>query len=291
MNILNMIYFVMVIYNKQLKDVDSLSKIFPYKGRGKYKIITIDNSDWKSILEVNKMNSNNYLNITYIASGGNIGLSAAYNKALHIIKGNQDNFNSYVCWLDDDTQIDDEFLDNLFIEIRKGYDVIVPKVKARDGFIYSPNERGKLRNNFVLNKGKKIRKNKFNAINSCLTVKSKIYKSFKYDENLFLDQVDQLFFDSLNYENLKFKILDAVVFQNFSQMNNFTDNKYTKRFEIRTKDILEYGRISPKNNVFLGMIKVLLLGFLFSWKSSNNIYLKISFKALKNFFFSRKDRL
>jgi len=193
------------------------------------------------------------------------------------------NYN-YICWLDDDTEVNHDFLHELSKASLKEADLIVPRIYGQDGKIYSPNEDGLLKNKLVLNDGNIIRKDKFNAINSCLTVKLKIYENYRYNETLFLDQVDQLFFDCLEKSYLKICILDTVILQDFSQRNENIGTDYLQRFLIRTKDLIHYGKISPKNNVILTYLKNILLGLDFTLKTRCRTYFFIGASSIKYLF-------
>ncbi|EHN58195.1 glycosyltransferase [Oenococcus kitaharae] len=272
-----MIYFVIVIYNKYLNNSDSFQSVV--ENLGDNKIVVIDNSDKPFFLSRNKNDVDSH--IAYIQNGLNLGLSRSYNKALKYIGRNSFSDNNYICWLDDDTVLDKSFFKVLSSETRRHYDVIVPKIIGQDGVIYSPNEKGFLKNRLVLNrKSGEINPKKFNAINSCLTVKTSIYRDYVYDERLFLDQVDQLFFDSIRSRRLTYRILNVQIEQNFSQREKKLDKTYLTRFAIRTKDMIEYGKISPCSSMPTAYLKNLLLGLYFSVKISDFSFLKVSIKSL-----------
>ena len=82
------------------------------------------------------------------------------------------------------------------------YDVFVPVIYGQNGVIYSPNEVGWLKGKYISSPEQKIPQNKFNAINSCLAVRLRVYKEYMYDENLFMDCVDTISFSDLFF-NLK----------------------------------------------------------------------------------------
>lgn len=275
-----MIYFVIVLYNKYLEDSYSLKSVISNFNRNE--IIVIDNSDRERFLFWNKNNVKG--NITYIQNKKNIGLSKSYNKVLKHIGKKALSGGNYICWLDDDTILDKYFFKELFLQTKNNYDIIVPEIVGQDGVIYSPNEKGFLKNKLVLNRNKKLNVGKFNAINSCLTVKTSIYNNYFYDERLFLDQVDQLFFDFIRINNPTFKILNVQVKQNFSQRGRICNNNYLARFAIRTRDIIQYGKISPCSSVFSACLKNILLGIHFSMKTYNVGYLKVSIESIVSIF-------
>ncbi|ARE12408.1 glycosyltransferase [Lactococcus lactis] len=272
-----MIFYCVVLYNKKIDEAITIKNLFECNLDNR-KIIAFDNSDDLYFREYNSKYYNEKLYCLLQSSNKNVGLSAAYNRILEKIHREFDieNENQYICWLDDDTEISTEFLIKQENAVNGNYDIIVPKIIGQDGIVYSPNEAGKIKNNLVLNNSnKKISKLKFNAINSCLTVKTSIYSNFKFDEHLFLDQVDQLFFDNLRERTFSYKIVDVTIEQQFSQRDEFLSYDYMSRFRIRVKDIIQYGKLSPNNNIFYSYLKNILLAFNFFRKTWKWSYIKI----------------
>lgn len=268
-----MLYLGVIIYNSYIKN----SKIVIDKltNREDSTVIFFDNSSEKDIRKQNNEFIEREKDCVYISIDKNAGLSVAYNKIIDYIK-NKDSFRSehdYIMWIDDDTNINKLFFEKVHEGIKEGYDIILPKIIGQDGIIYSPNESGKIKNKLVLNNHNTINYKKINGINSCLTIKISLFNNYKYDENLFLDQVDQLFFDHLRGKVIRYLIIDVLISQNFSQRNGIKKDSYLQRFSIRKKDILQYGKISPYNNVFLCKLKILFLGINFTIESRSFSYL------------------
>ncbi|MBM7710855.1 glycosyltransferase [Enterococcus xiangfangensis] len=267
-----MLYIGIVLYNSLIEH----SKILNAEIDGiNCSIIFSDNSNIETI----RAKNNRYAKankIQYINNKGNIGLSKAYNSILQQLP--KEKQEDYLIWLDDDTEISPAFFKKVMKGIDQAYDIILPKIVGQNGIIYSPNERGAIRNKLVLNQTDQLDFDKINGINSCLTMRLSIFDSFEYDEALFLDQVDQLFFDTMRKQTLNYLIIDHVIKQNFSQRNVIRKHEYLSRFSIRKKDVLQYGRISPNSNILFSKIKVLLLGIQLTVKAQSVKYL---FEAIK----------
>lgn len=269
----------MVLFNKKVFDSVTY-KCLMKNGLDKFTLI-IDNSTQMDIVEHNKENICG--NARLVSNeGSNIGLSAAYNRALSVLFVNDITFDDYICWLDDDTVIPNEFFKKQFRACGKGaQDIYLPIVRGQDGKIYSPNLAGKIKNKAIPVHTLEVNQvERINGINSCLTVHARCYDGFRYNERLFLDQVDQLFFDVMRTKKYSFGILDVEISQNFSQRSNQLGDSYKKRFIIRTKDIINYGRLSPNNNVFFSCVKNILLGIQFSCRTKSAFYLFQGFKAI-----------
>ncbi|MDT2612642.1 glycosyltransferase [Enterococcus dongliensis] len=267
-----MLYIGIVLYNSLIEH----SKILTTDINGiDCTIIFSDNSDIETIRRKNQRYAETNA-IQYKNNNGNIGLSRAYNSILKQLP--KDNKEDYLMWLDDDTELSTLFFKKIMAGIKQGYDIILPKIVGQNGIIYSPNERGAIKNKLVLNQNDQIDFSKINGINSCLTMKLTLFTSFEYNEALFLDQVDQLFFDHMRKKSIDYLIIDHTIKQNFSQRNPIRKQEYLTRFSIRKKDVLQYGRVSPASNIICSKIKILLLGIQLAIKAKSVKYL---FEAIK----------
>lgn len=255
------IFVVIVVYNKS---IDNSTTIINLKKLSltNLSILILDNSieDYQN---KEKCEANN---IHYISMDGNKGLSKAYNAALHYIEQVAQG-EDIIVWLDDDTEITHHYFESLIksINCNEEADVFAPFIIGQDDRIYSPNSARFLKNK--LPKSLKDTKfKKFNAINSCLSVKFKVYEKYRYNEKLFLDSVDQNFFDDLRKLDVKFEILKTKISQNFSQREeNIEASVMIKRLEIRVKDLMVYSRKCILYT-FLGVIKSIGWGITLGWK-------------------------
>ncbi|MCJ1974323.1 MAG: glycosyltransferase [Lactococcus sp.] len=275
---MNNIIYAVVLYNGFYYNSETLT--FLTKEMKDNLIIVFDNSDKKEFYSINKHVLSKEKQVVYISNEENVGLSKAYNFILDFIFANINPTNKYICWLDDDTYLALEYFREQNEAVQRGFDIFVPKIIGQDGIIYSPNNAGYLKNKLI-NTGYDVDNfKKFNAINSCLTVNLKIYSELRYNETLFLDQVDQLFFDQLRKINFTFKVGEYIVLQNFSQRDKELSSNYINRFKIRVKDIIRYGEESPDNNILICYLKNCLLGLMFFKKTLNLKYLVISMLSI-----------
>jgi GT2 family glycosyltransferase len=127
----------------------------------------------------------------YLNMGGNVGLSKAYNRVLDKLKGK----NGIIIWFDDDTNITQEYFDELAknADKRNDIDIFAPIICGQDGKFYSPNEARFFKNKQLKNENDELNMKKFNAINSCTAVRLRVYENYRYNEKIFLDQVDHIF--------------------------------------------------------------------------------------------------
>lgn len=277
------IYYVsIVIYNKECKDsitCKQLEKIS--NSNSNIRVIIADNSTKEN-------NNSDYChnhNWKYINMNGNRGLSCAYNKILEEINC-YDN-NCFIIWMDDDTEITENYFLELSKKIEYGdnSDIYAPIIydNNNNNVIYSPNERRFFKNKRIKLPEDKIDNSLFNAINSCLAVRISLYKNYRYDERIFMDCVDQKFCEDMSKKNVKFSKIDVKIKQNFFQRSNsLTAQKVWTRYQIRIHDFMIYAN---KNCIYrwLALIKVIGWATEMGIKcKSINLFLKCTLLGIKN---------
>ncbi|MGO5054888.1 glycosyltransferase [Holdemanella porci] len=211
-----MLYAILVIYNKSV--LDSATYLF-CKEHKDIQLIVCDNSTMdnenKMIVEKDGYH--------YISMHGNKGLSKAYNMAVDFLQNKQ----GYVMILDDDTILNEEYyhsIQNLTC------DIALPIVKSQTS-ILSPCGM----DHYVANgwDGKSEIKH-ISAINSGMVINLKLFKNYRYDENLFLDYVDHHFM--MDMQNKNVQVLDCVIHQEFSAEEKTSLESCLNRFRIFKKD-------------------------------------------------------
>jgi len=242
------IYCVIVLYNNTIDNSITCS-LFSKLSKKNIKVLILDNST-KDFGNKKIADKKGFM---YLSMEGNKGLSKAYNVAInYLFNIEKASYSDYVVWLDDDTHINEEYfvcLENN-IKTNEDADIFAPIIYGQDGVIYSPNNARFIKNNLIKNREEAFSLVKYNAINSCLCVKLDVYKDYRYDEILFLDQIDQNFFDDMRKLNKKFITINTIIYQNFSQRGKKLDaKKMLIRYKIRVKDIMRYGRKSFKNTI------------------------------------------
>lgn len=260
------IYTVVVMYNSNINESQTCKRLVSIKNHDIEPII-VDNSTFDNDNEVLCVRRN----WKYISMGGNKGLSKAYNKALDYLAEKK----GIVVWFDDDTNVTQKYFDELEKEYSKKREcsIFVPVIQGQDGRYWSPNSVSFFRNKQLKNKDGKIDDSKFNAINSCTAVDLEVYENYRYDERLFLDQVDHKFFEDQRNLNRKFDKLDVVIQHNFStreKKKSIEDVK--KRYVIMIPDFLRFCSRNKKYYL-LGMIKVFGWGVRESIKYKNITFL------------------
>ncbi len=247
-------------------------------------MLIVDNSDSLEIIDENIQycQKNGHMLLTMRL---NAGLSKAYNAAIDYIFAKK--IYDFIILLDDDTDITKEYFDilnELILEYPQT-DIFAPIIYGQDRKIYSPNEAFILKNKLMKNENSHVSMDRFNAINSCLAIKLDVYNNYRYDERLFLDQVDQKFFDDARKRKLKFHIIPASIEQNFSQRNNkATSEVIWNRFKLRIRDMASYSRLYD-GWYYLGLIKSLGWAVQMALKcKSIKLFFKMSTYSIQCFF-------
>lgn len=238
---------IIVVYNKRIRESITCESIKQISGVN-VEIIVVDNSETE---QGNKSVCAD-LGYTYISMNGNKGLSKAYNAAID--KCNSD----ILILLDDDTPVTQEYFDvlNEATVNNKDMDIFAPVVYGQDGVIYSPNEFNFLRNHFISNPNQEVSQENFNAIASCLAIRKRVFDGYRFNETLFVDQIDQYFFCEQRKRNRKFMKLDVEIYQNFYQRDAMLDpDSAWKRVRLRLTDVMRHAKL-------MGGLKYRLLGFI-----------------------------
>ena len=173
--------------------------------------------------------------VVYNWLGGNKGLSRAYNAALELL----DDRWSHVCFLDQDTQGVDTYLDAA-LPVDPRHDVVLPVVTS-GSLVLSPNRRIGPWYRALGQLGTSPRN--LSWINSGMIVSRRILGHVRFDERLFLDYVDHKFaLDVLAAGASPCVRWDLRLEQDFSRDSDSLDQALG-RFEIYRKDLSTfYGR-------------------------------------------------
>ncbi|RHB40468.1 glycosyltransferase [Enterocloster aldenensis] len=266
----------LVIYNRRIEESITYRNIKEFLNIN-IDLLVVDNSEIKTdnILFCKKNN------IRYISMNGNKGLSKAYNIA---VDANLDR--DVIILLDDDTEISEEYFTELFDGIIKhpDVDIFAPFIYGQDGVLYSPNEFHFLKNHLISSPNQDIKQENFNAIASCLAIRMRVFDNYRFNEILFVDQVDQYFFCEQRKRGKKFEKLNVKITQNFYQRGNvLTPKAGWQRLKLRIIDIMRHARLM--NNVkyiLLGYIKCCGLGIQIGRKSKSiKTFLKAFFLSTK----------
>lgn len=251
-----------VVYNKEISESITCQRIKEIDAD--IDILVLDNSEKannnKKVCEENE--------IRYISMEGNKGLSRAYNKA---VENSLDS--DVIILLDDDTEVTEVYFDKLkeVVEAHPDIDIFAPIIKGQDGVIYSPNEFDFLRNHFIASADQEVTQDSFNAIASCLAIRMRVFDNYRFNEKLFVDQVDQFFFCEQRKLGRKFEKLNVEILQHFYQRGaTLTPEAGWRRLKLRIVDIFRHARLMGGGKyVFLAFVKCCGLGVQIGMKSKS----------------------
>lgn len=266
---------IVVVYNKNIRNsitCNCLRKISSLN----IDIVVVDNSE----KDMNNEDICHNLGYMYIPMYGNKGLSKAYNIAIDVVDAD------ILILFDDDTELHKEYFETLNKAVNENpdVDVFAPIVYGQDGVIYSPNEFSFLRNHFIKNIHQNVPQEKFNAIASCLAIRRRVFNNYRFDESLFIDQVDQYFFCEQRKLGRKFMKIDVIIHQNFYQRGDVLDaDRAWKRVSLRLTDIIKHAELMEESKyLLLGFIKCCGLSLQIAIKSKSiMILLKGGYKSVR----------
>ena len=220
-----------VIYNMSAES--SKSCIWAVKNPF-HRIYLMDNSSTESYRDANREFARvNEWHYVYIE--GNKGLATAYNAAKKLSQGD------YLCLLDDDSQIDNDYFAVISFDLNKNpdVDILLPHVYDVNGLL-SPcyisgcrcrRIKGEIKNNKHLT-----------GINSGMVISSDI-KNIPHDERLFLDWVDHAFVKVARENDANIMLSSGKIWQNFSGSSNNALTVDLNRFMTYAQDMTMYAMI------------------------------------------------
>ena len=252
---------IVVVYNKSIENSVTCAGI---GGCGhKVDVVVADNSerDYGNAVACAE------LGYRYVPMGGNAGLSMAYNAAIDASEG----ADAFILF-DDDTEVGHEYFDVLFEALAEHdeVDVFAPVMVGQDGIVWSPNNSNFMKNELLSNADDEPDPAKFNAIASCLCLRARVFKGYRFDERLFVDQIDQNLFDDLRAQKRLFMKLPIQVKQNFYQRGeSLTPDQGWRRLRLRIIDMMRYSRIKGGKFVAMGYAKSCGLGLQIARKTGS----------------------
>ena len=250
---------IIVVYNKDISRSVTFKNIKAYGG---IDVFVVDNSTNEN---QNKAYSESN-HAKYLSMSGNKGLSKAYNTAINMLTDSD-----LIVILDDDTDVPVKYFDELKkqVEMMPDCDIFVPIIKGQNGIIYSPNNYSFLKNKLVTDPVKEVRQDRFNAISSCMAIRMRVFDDYRYNEKLFVDEVDHCFCREQRAIGRKFGILNVEIEQKFHQREaKIAADSAWKRERIRIVDIFRHARIIGKRQyISLAFVKCCGLGVQIGKKS------------------------
>ncbi|WP_105205089.1 glycosyltransferase [Neobittarella massiliensis] len=182
----------------------------------------------------------------YAAMGGNFGLARAYNRATALLLDACD----YIVWLDDDTQLTEDYFAALETATRRqgGVDIFLPLVHDEAGLL-SPSA---IRGNKVwrVARPEDIGPGEITGINSGMAVRTELYRDHRYDEGYFLDYIDHAFLRDMKAGGAVIAVLDAVLQQRFFGNQRGDVAAAARRFAIFRKDFARFCGRGPGGRLY-----------------------------------------
>lgn len=251
---------VVVVYNK---DIEGSATVASLRDSGAdLDVVIVDNSTVPN----DNAAACASLGYRYLTMGGNAGLSRAYNAAVDAVPDA-----AVIVLMDDDTSVPAKYFSVLAEELESHpeVDVFAPVVVGQDGVIWSPNNSNFIRNELVEDPLTQIEQGRFNAIASCLAIRTRVFDDWRFDERLFVDQVDQEFFDEQRERGTRFAVLPVTVCQSFYQRGEgLTAEAGWARLRLRIVDLMRHARMKGSARyVALGYAKCCGLGLQIARKS------------------------
>ena len=218
-------YAIVVVYNCSYKDSTIYKSL---KNQHDAEVIVCDNS----IKDYGNCDFTAEIGCKYVNMQGNKGLPKAYNAAIDIIQDK----NGVVCLFDDDTTVPEDYFKKLDMHfINSDYDIILPVVFDENGLLSPSIMRGD-----IIQKAKSLDElcdGKITGINSGMAIDLKVFVSYRYDDNLFLDFVDHAFIRDMTTAGKKIAIAKDIILNQKLSVNVYDKLSEIIRFKIAKNDI------------------------------------------------------
>lgn len=243
-------YAFVVLYNSTIDESRTCEELKSITGH-RIHVLILDNST----RDYGNRGISQELGWQYLSMNGNAGLSVAYNAALDFLES-QSCQGIYILF-DDDTNVTQEYFDELEVDVVSypETDIFCPPIRAQDGRFYSPNSYGLIKSHQIKRADDTVSQKHFNAINSCTAIRSAVFKNYRYDERLFLDQVDHKFFEDQRSLGRKFMKMHAIIQHQFSLQEAKETVSIERRYSLLVPDFLTFSSRSGFR-LAVGYIKV-----------------------------------
>lgn len=241
----NNFFAVMVICNRSLENSQSFNSLKKISGIG---ITVCDNST-----EENDNRKYEGENVRYINMGGNLGLSKAYNTAVQSLEGKE----GYICLFDDDTLVPGDYFEKIDLEAEKsGADIILPVVRDEVGIMSPCRLTGVLTSR--VKDISELNEAELSGINSGMAVNNEIFKSYRYDEEYFLDFIDHAFLRDMKKQGRKISVCDDISLNQSFSANDKNIERAKRRFKLFKRDYAYFCKQSGKlSDVITGKLYLL----------------------------------
>ena len=226
-----MIHAIVVTYNIHCSESRTCQSLVNQTSRD-FDVIVYDNS-------VRNYNNRSFCDDhgwLFLGGTGNKGLSVAYNTAINHLR--QAGETGWICLLDDDTALPENFIQNMSEYVNANYssDILLP-ILWQNRKIISPC-RIQRKNRYFSSVGECLvsEPSELQAFNSCMTIKLSVFDDYRYDERIFLDGIDHAFLRDMKNKGKLIKVVPIECEQRFSGGERASKRSAISRFRIYAKD-------------------------------------------------------
>lgn len=263
------IYCIIVIYNSRLSESIAYNNILKCN-MSNCKIVVVDNSI--NGIDNSSCSSEND-NTVLITMGENIGLTRGMNVGLNYVASMEPDDDDIIILLNDDTSITEEFFTLLLDAVnKKSGDIYVPIMQGQNGVYYSPCKQGFFKNSYIKSINETPSQDRFLAIMSGTASTWNVFKDYRFDENIFMDLLDNDFCDYQRAQGRTFKKLEIVIQQNLALKNKgLTFERIQRRYKIWIPDFLTYCR-KKEGRIWGFLPAVAARGVMLSYQCKNPLF-------------------
>lgn len=233
---------VVAVYNREVQRVPLVEVA---ERQLNLKIFICDNSTDCLIKERNREYTEKRQNLVWLDMGGNVGISAAFNRAVEMTKGDM------VCFFDDDTEVPSDYFWKASRYMSNGGPGLYLPLVYSKGILLSP----LIADGVVIRKARSVGElaNRcVSGFNTGMFLDGNTARELKHDENLFLDFVDHAYCSLARDRGVEIKIAENIELeQDYSRdTNSLSDAIF--RMGITEKDVKHYYSSSIFSRTYAG---------------------------------------
>ena len=226
-----MIHAIVVTYNVRCSDSKTCQSLAKQTSHD-FDVVVYDNS----VRDFGNQEFCDNHGWIFLGGAGNKGLSVAYNAAIDFLC--QDGASGWICLLDDDTSLPENFMQRMSEYSAANYssDILLP-ILRQSGKIISPCRIQRKNRYFSsIEECLNTKPYELQAFNSCMTIKMSAFADYRYDERIFLDGVDHAFLRDMKSKGKLITVVPIGCEQRFSGGEKPAKSSAESRFRIYMKD-------------------------------------------------------
>lgn len=260
---------IVVIYNRSLQESETAASLLQFAPKSA-RVLIFDNSE----TDFGNADLCAVYRWGYLGGQGNVGLSKAYNCCIDALQ--KEGFSGLVCIFDDDTELSPDYFGAVqtATESNPEHSVFFPLLYSGNRILSPQIIRANQRARYFSTPTECLDYTgpDLFAFNSGMAVRSEVFRTTRYDENLFLDGIDYAFLQECYRFGLLTMPVDVSMNHGFSGSQRPGPDAAYRRFENYARDYAHVLRDNPSGYRYLVGKRALHLALIYKHLSFLRVY-------------------